>query len=132
MKFIEKLLSRNSYDIGKQAENEAVKILKRMKYEIIARNFYTRLGEIDIVARDGEYICFVEVRMRKNNKFGSPADTIDIHKQRKIINTAKVYAAKNGIYDTPMRFDAVLINGDTEHGKLHNIKAEVIKDAFRL
>ena len=86
----------------------------------------------DIIAKDGEYTVFVEVRLRKSNAFGSPADTIDRRKQQKIIKTAQMYAVKNDIYDTPMRFDAVLINADTDGEKLVNTKIEIIKDAFQL
>lgn len=140
MKFIEKLLSKNSYkddgdtavSIGTLGEDTAVKILKKQGYEIIERNYRTKMGEIDIIAKDGEYTCFVEVRMRKSNNFGTPADTIDERKQRRIINTAKQYAVAKSIYDTPLRFDAVLINATSRSGKLTNINAEVIKDAFRL
>ena len=69
--------------------------------------------------------CFVEVKFRKNDDFGDPGDFIDERKQQKIIKTAQYYAVKKGIYDTPMRFDAVLINAGKKS------KAEVIKDAFR-
>ena len=133
MKFIEKLLSKNSSDekttavsIGINGEETAVKILKKQGYKIIERNYRTRHGEIDIIAQDGEYTCFVEVKLRKSADFGAPGDFIDERKQQKIIKTAQYYAVKKGIYDTPMRFDAVLINA----GK--KLKAEVIKDAFRL
>ena len=133
MKFIEKLLSKNSSDenktavsIGQCGEETAVKILKKHGYKIIERNYRTRQGEIDIIARDGEYTCFVEVNFRKNDDFGDPGDFIDERKQQKIIKTAQYYAVKKGIYDTPMRFDAVLINAGKKS------KAEVIKDAFRL
>ena len=133
MKFIEKLLSKNSSDknvtavsIGQSGEETAVKILKKHGYKIIERNYRTRQGEIDIIAKDGEYTCFVEVKFRKNDDFGDPGDFIDERKQQKIIKTAQYYAVKKGIYDTPMRFDAVLINAGKKS------KAEVIKDAFRL
>ena len=59
--------------------------------------------------------------------FGDPGDFIDERKQQKIIKTAQYYAVKNGIYDTPMRFDAVLINAGKKKSN-----AEVIKDAFRV
>lgn len=140
MKFIEKHLSKNLYNddsvtavsIGTLGEDTAVKILKKQGYKIIERNYKSKMGEIDIIAQDGEYTCFVEVRMRKTNDFGTPADTIDERKQHRIINTAKQYAVAKGFYDTPMRFDAVLINATLKSGKLSNINAEVIKDAFRL
>lgn len=140
MKFTERLLSKNLYNkenttavsIGNIGEEAAVQALKKRGYKIIARNYRTKMGEIDIVAKDGEYTVFVEVRLRKSNAFGSPADTIDRRKQQKIIKTAQMYAVKNDIYDTPMRFDAVLINADTDGEKLVNTKIEIIKDAFQL
>ena len=49
---------------GNLGEDEAVRVLKKLRYKIIERNFYARSGEIDIIARDGEYIFFVEVRLR--------------------------------------------------------------------
>jgi len=140
VKFIEKLLSKNSYkkenetavSTGVLGEEAAVKALKKQKYKIIERNYRSKVGEIDIIAKDGEYTCFVEVRLRKTNDFGSPADTIDERKQQKIIKTAQLYAVKNDIYDTPMRFDVVLINAKVQNGKLIDEKIEIIKNAFTL
>ena len=140
MKFTERLLSKNLYNkenttavsIGNIGEEAAVQALKKRGYKIIARNYRTKMGEIDIVAKDGEYTVFVEVRLRKSNAFGSPADTIDRRKQQKIIKAAQMYAVKNDIYDTPMRFDAVLINADTDGEKLVNEEIQIIKNAFTL
>lgn len=140
MKFIEKLLSKNSYkkenvtavSTGMLGEEAAVKALKKHKYKIIERNYRTKMGEIDIIAKDGEYTVFVEVRLRKTNDFGSPADSINQRKQQKIIKTAQIYAVKNDIYDTPMRFDAVLINAETDGEKLVNEEIQIIKNAFTL
>jgi len=140
VKFIEKLLSKNSYkkenttavSTGMLGEEAAVKALEKQGYKIIERNYRTKMGEIDIIAKDSEYTCFVEVRLRKTNDFGTPADTIDERKQQKIIKTAQMYAVKNDIYDMPMRFDAVLINAKVQNGKLVDKKVEIIKNAFQL
>lgn len=140
MKFTEKLLSKNLYNkekttavsIGNIGEEAAVQALKKRGYKIIERNYRTKMGEIDIIAKDGEYTVFVEVRLRKSNAFGSPADTIDERKQQKIIKAAQMYAVKNDIYDNPMRFDAVLINADTDGEKLVNEEIQIIKNAFTL
>lgn len=131
MKFIEKLLSKNSsekaVDIGKHGELIAEKILKKQGYKIIERNFNTRFGEIDIIAQDGEYTCFVEVRMRKTDCYGSPAETIDKYKREKIVRAARIYTQKYKLQDTALRFDAVAIVGD-----LRKYEYEVIKNAFEL
>lgn len=140
MKYTEKPLSKNlskkrkttAGSIGALGEEAAVKTLRKYGYRIVERNFKTKMGEIDIIARDGEYTCFVEVKLRKRNDFGTPADAIDSAKRRRIINTATLYAKMKNIYDTPMRFDAVLINADTVDGKLENVSIEIVKDAFRL
>lgn len=140
MKFTERLLSKSSSDknkntavsIGQKGEETAVKILKKQGYKILERNYRTKTGEIDIIALDGQYTCFIEVRLRKSNDFGTPADTIDQRKRRRIINTAKYYAVTKKIYDSPMRFDAVLINAVSFGDELSNVSVEVIKDAFRL
>ena len=140
MKFTERLLSKNLYNkekttavsIGNIGEEAAVQALKKRGYKIIERNYRTKMGEIDIIAKDGEYTVFVEVRLRKSNAFGSPADTIDERKQQKIIKAAQMYAVKNDIYDTPMRFDVVLINAETDGEKLVNEEIQIIKNAFTL
>lgn len=138
MKFIEKLLLKNlsdktrAIDIGALGENEAVRILKKHGYKIIERNFSTRFGEIDIIAKDKDYICFVEVRLRKRDNFGSPLETVDKNKQRRIIRAAKIYVSAHRLFDEPMRFDVVGINADVKGNKLFNVNAEVIKNAFEL
>lgn len=140
MKYTEKPLSKNLSEkrkttagsIGALGEEAAVKTLRKYGYRIVERNFKTKMGEIDIIAKDGEYTCFIEVKLRKRNDFGTPADAIDSAKRRRIINTAMLYAKMKNIYDTPMRFDAVLINADTVDGRLENVSIEVVKDAFRL
>lgn len=139
VKFIGKLLSKNLCDndkatavsIGTLGEEAAVETLKKRGYKIIERNYRSKFGEIDIIAKDGEYTCFIEVRLRKNDNFGTPAETINEGKRRRIISTAKIYASSKKIYDTPMRFDVVAITAVSEDGKLTNVNAELIKDAFR-
>ncbi len=133
MRFIEKLLSKNlsdkAVDIGEAGEDAAEKILIKNGYKIIERNFNAHIGEIDIIARDGEYTCFVEVRFRKSVKFGTPSETIDRRKQEKLIRAANVYIIKNNLTDTPLRFDAVVITGDVLNNK-KQLNYELIKNAF--
>lgn len=113
-------------EIGDAAETLAVKKLKKAGYKIIERNFTARCGEIDIIAKDREYIVFVEVRYRKTGLYGSGAETVDFAKRKKIIRTALCYLAKNNASEHPARFDVVSISGALD-GKYD---IEVIKNAF--
>ncbi len=134
MIFTGKRLSKNlsdmkSTDIGKLGEDAAVRYLCRRGYKIKERNYRTKFGEIDIIAQDGEYTCFVEVRLRKKCGYALPAETIDKRKQEKLIKCAQHYIVKHNLSDSALRFDAVLIEGDAA-GK-EKLCIEVIKDAFR-
>lgn len=121
------MLRREKGDLGEAA---AVKRLKKEGYVIIGRNFDARVGEIDVIAKDGEYTCFVEVRLRKRGAQVSAAESIDRKKRQRIIRAAEVYAQRNGLIDSPLRFDAVIITADEENGKLKDADIEVIKNAF--
>ena len=96
-------------------------------YKILERNYRIRGGEIDIIARDGEYICFVEVKLRKNNNYGTPGEFITYKKREKLIKTATLYAQRKHLENAPMRFDAVLINAENLNNKLKVHYSEVIK-----
>ncbi len=67
---------KNTKAIGNLGEDRAVEYLENLGYEIFERNFRTRFGEIDIIARDGETLCFVEVKKKTSDRFGSPAEMI--------------------------------------------------------
>ena len=136
MKFTEKPLLKNLFDkkitTGALGEDEAVRLLKLHGYKILERNYRVRGGEIDIIARDGEYICFVEVKLRKNNNYGTPAEYITYKKREKLIKAAMLYAQRKHLESAPMRFDAVLINAENFNNKLKVNYSEVIKNAFEL
>lgn len=91
-------------DIGNFGEQAASDYLEGKGMKIIKRNFYCRAGELDIIATDGEYTVFVEVKTRKSAKFGRASEFVDYQKQQKIIKTALYYI---GSSDTPCRFDVV-------------------------
>lgn len=98
-----KKINRKTGDIG---EDAAVRYLRHRFYSIIERNFNCRWGELDIVAKRGRYICFVEVKTRGANSFGRPADAVDKHKQFKLIKTAYYYLKNSGeFYHLMPRFD---------------------------
>ena len=114
----------NKRQIGTAFEQEAVLFLQRHGYRILERNFQCRQGEIDIIARDGRYYVFVEVKYRKDSLSGAPEEAVTRHKQNKIIRAAEYYLYSRGIAeDVPCRFDVVGICG--RHIRL-------IKNAFEV
>ena len=103
----------NKRAVGTAYEKLAGAYLMQQGYEIVAYNFRCRMGEIDIVAKDGAYLVFVEVKYRSNEKNGSPLEAVDIRKQRIISKVASYYCLTHGYGETtPCRFDVVAINGE--------------------
>lgn len=97
--------------LGKIGEDLACEALERRGYAIIARRYRTRVGEIDIVARDGHTVVFVEVKARSTLDCGHPAESVTAWKQRRIITMARHYIATHRLRDTLLRFDVVSILG---------------------
>ena len=95
-----------SRKLGDAAESRAAAYLANLGYAIIERNFRCRMDEIDIVARDGETVVFVEVRSRSSVAFGLPQETVVFAKRRKLRLAAQLYAQARAL-DCPMRFDVV-------------------------
>jgi putative endonuclease len=93
-------------------------------YKIIERNFICSLGEIDIIAREGEDLVFIEVRSRHSAVGLDPAFSVNRRKQRKIIQVAQVYLDKHYRADPPCRFDVVLVTVGPP------AEVELIPDAF--
>ena len=107
---------------GKDAEARAARYLEARGLHIVERNYRSRYGEIDLIARDGVPLVFVEVRARSSNAFGGAAASITAAKRQKLTRTALHYLAGAG--RTPRcRFDAVLLAGDDG-------PVEWIRDAF--
>lgn len=103
----------NKRNLGSKKENDAAMYLKNLGIRIIEQNFNTRAGEIDIIGLDGEYICFVEVKYRKNRNCGLPEEAVNINKMKKICKTANYYMYINKIYNNyQMRFDVLAFQGD--------------------
>ena len=110
--------SKNVYKklLGNSGEKLAVKYLKKNKYEILATNFTTHVGEIDIIAKDNEYIVFIEVKTRTSDLFGAPSEAVNREKQRKYGKVAQEFLIKNRLTDSPCRFDVVeVINKEINH-----------------
>ena len=103
---------QNTRKLGKAYEQLAGKYLETRGYQILEYNFYSRTGEIDIIALHDGYLVFVEVKYRRNEQKGHPLEAISIQKQRTISRCALYYMKKNGFSEMPVRFDVVGILGD--------------------
>jgi putative endonuclease len=97
---------------GNDGEVMAAEYLAKKGFEILDRQYLTRLGEIDLVARDGGEIVFVEVKARFGLDFGHPEESVTPSKLRKIANTAELYIRQKGMIDAPFRIDVVAIRLD--------------------
>lgn len=103
----------NKRKIGTAYEKKAVLFLQEKGYEILESNFRCRQGEIDIIAKDGRYLAFIEVKYRHDDRGGLPEEAVGRDKQKKIIQTAKYYLYRKGLSEeTPCRFDVVGILGE--------------------
>ncbi|MDH3338273.1 MAG: YraN family protein [Gammaproteobacteria bacterium] len=114
--------------VGSDAERLAHDFLQQKGLAFLARNFRCRLGEIDLIMRDGSCLVIVEVRYRTDNRFARARLSVDIHKRRKIIRTAAMFLARNAQYaNNVVRFDIVAIDANRRDGT----SIEWIRDAFR-
>ncbi|EGO63128.1 YraN family protein [Acetonema longum] len=100
----------NHLDLGKAGEQAVSLFLTRKGYAIMERNFRTRWGEIDLIARDKEDLVFVEVKTRRGAAFGTGAEAVIWHKQQKIIKTAQIYLSQKRLDAANLRFDVVEVN----------------------
>lgn len=108
---------------GIVGEDIAICLLEAKGYQIRKRNFhFGRKGEIDIVAFDGEYIVFVEVKMRNNEKFGDPLNSLTPVKQRNLRRAAEGYLYVNKLENVPCRFDVVVIDAKRKTPEIKHIE----------
>ncbi|HBA89876.1 MAG TPA: YraN family protein [Geobacter sp.] len=99
----------NNSSLGGVGESIAVTYLKGQGFKIVECNFRSVCGEIDVVARDGRTIVFVEVKCRKNANYGPPQLAVTPFKQRQISKAALVWLSRRKLYDADARFDVVAI-----------------------
>ena len=112
----------NTRIIGRRGEDVAVDYLQSQGYTILDRNYSCRIGEVDVIAWDGEFVVFVEVKARADTNFGLPRQAVNWHKQQTIVKVAQYWLYKNKRTGIPVRFDVVeILAGKVTH----------ITDAFR-
>lgn len=112
--------------LGNLSEDLACKKLKKMGYKIKDKNFSCKLGEIDLIAWDGEYLVFIEVRSRTKDIFGFPQETVNVRKRHKIRKVAQYYLIINKLDNIYCRFDVVSILWENEK----KYKIDIFQDAF--
>lgn len=120
-------MTRERLSLGEMGERLALKKIKRLGYKFIAKNYRCPLGEIDLIARDGDCLVFIEIKTRRGRSIGYAKEAINRRKMRQISKVALAYMKANNCCDVKARFDVIAINikGDRE-------EIEIIPDAFDL
>lgn len=105
--------------LGERGETLAAQFLERKNFRLVAANFIVPVGrnrldvivktEIDLIAYDGETLCFIEVKTRSSDEFAAPEAAVNLRKQRQIIRAARVYRSIFGLQNAPFRYDVVSI-----------------------
>ena len=104
--------------IGQYWEQQAEHFLMEQGLQLIARNFSTPSGEIDLIMRDAEHVAFIEVRYRGGARFGSAIDSITVAKQRKLKRCAALFVSRQKAWSThPCRFDVIAYDAPNGDGK---------------
>ena len=106
-------------------EDLACAELRRRGYAILARRYRTRHGEIDVIAREGGDVVFVEVKARRDEAFGGGGAAVTAWKQQRIVRMATDYLARHGLLDAPCRFDVVTVQFATGRPRI-----EIFTHAF--
>jgi len=114
--------------LGHSGEDLAARHLQQSGYDILNRNYRTRLGEVDIIARDGDTLVFVEVKVRRNSNFGSAKAAVTAAKQRRLSMVALQYLkSPAGRRFTGARFDVVAVDLQGDETRI-----ELVRSAFQL
>jgi putative endonuclease len=98
--------------LGASAEALAASLLERQGYRLLARNYRCAVGELDLVARDGSEIVFVEVRARQVGSMVGPEESITARKQQRVLRAAEHYLSTQGMHDAAWRVDVVAVEVD--------------------
>jgi len=107
---------------GQQGEREAEQFLSAQRYAIIAKNYRSPFGEVDLIALDRQTLVFVEVRTHTGAAFGDPLESVNARKQRQIAKTALHYLSRHRLYNREARFDVIGIRWEGENACLTHVK----------
>lgn len=115
----------NKRELGVGGEKAAVDFLKEKGYEVLERNYRTKFGEVDIIAKDKGFYCFIEVKTRQSINYGTGSEAVVKNKQRTIARVAEHFLAVNHLDDVDVRFDVVSVFVEED-----NTDIEIIENAF--
>lgn len=93
--------------VGNFGEMLVITYLENLNYKIIDKNYFTKYGEIDIIAKDNDEYVFIEVKTRTSNKYGRPAEAVNNNKERNIENASRVYIYLNKLENQYVRYDVI-------------------------
>ena len=113
-------------EFGRHGEQLACDAIEQRGYVVLERRYRRRTGELDIVAKHGDYLVFVEVKARSDRSFGDPEEAVTAQKQHRMVELATDYLARNGLSEVPCRFDVVAISTESDPPAI-----TILEDAFR-
>ena len=105
-------MKQNNRAVGTAYEQIAGRFLEKKGFQILEYNYRCRAGEIDLIARDREYLVFCEVKYRRTKSAGSALEAVDTKKQKRLYRCAQQYVAAHKIHDAAARFDVVAVEGN--------------------
>jgi putative endonuclease len=109
-------------ELGQRGEQEAEEFLRTQHYAIVAKNYRSPFGEIDLIALDRHTLVFVEVRSQTGTTSGDPLESVNTRKQRQVAKTAQHYLSRYGLHDREARFDVIGIRWEEGKAQLTHIK----------
>lgn len=120
-------MTRERLELGELGEDLALKKIKGLGYKKIVRNYRCTLGEVDLIARDGDTLVFIEIKTRRGKSIAYAKEAVDAKKKRQLSKVALAYLKSNNCYGVKARFDVVAVSlaGDKP-------QIEVIQNAFDL
>ena len=120
-------MSKEKINLGNKGEELAANFLKDNGYKIICRNYKTKLGEIDIIAKEKDTFCFIEVKARTSDRFGLGSEAVSRFKQRQVAKAALSFLKEKSLLNRKARFDVVSVDYSCLKARV-----DLIKNAFEL
>lgn len=113
-------------DLGHKGEAIAARYYQQHGYLLLGHNYRTRMGELDLILYKEEQLVFAEVKTRSGKLLATPAESVDVHKQRRLLLAAQIYLQNSPYADAPVRFDVVEVTPTEKGWQVH-----CIFDAFQ-